>query len=460
MISLRPSLAAALVAAFLLLIGCAQPPPSEAEASAEPIASVDARPDWADDAVIYELFVRDFTPEGTFRAVIPRLPELKALGITTIWLMPIHPVGEERRKGTLGSPYAVRDYQAVNPRFGTLGDFRALVEAVHAQGMHLIIDWVANHTAWDHAWIEAHPDWYTADATGAITHPVGTDWTDVADLDYDVPAVQSAMIEAMRFWVEDVGIDGFRCDVAELVPQPFWEAAIDTLRGVKPVLMLAEGADPWLYEAGFDVTYAWDTYHALKRIWAGAPADTLYALLEDEAETYPEGALRMRFATNHDETAWDAPPVVLFDGQAGAQAAAAAVLTLPGIPLVFNGQEVGDGQQIRLFEKDELDFSQNPATRAFYQNLLTLHGRNAALRTGTLTPLVRDPDVLLHERQEGDERVVVAVNVRPEPRTVALPPTLAAQAMRDAFTGEVLAADSTLALGAYGVRLLEPTARP
>ena len=398
---------------LVLLAGCARPdlaPPPE------------PAPIEAGHAEIYELYLRSFTPEGTLRAAIPRLPELRALGVEVVWLMPIHPVGEDRRKGTLGSPYAVRDYTAVNPRFGTMDDFRAFVEAAHASGLRVIIDWVANHTAFDHDWTTAHPEWYTKDETGAITHPEGTDWTDVADLNYAAPGLRDAMRDAMRFWVEDVGIDGYRCDVAELVPLEFWEDAIAELRAVKPVLMLAEGAAPELYDAGFDLTYAWDTYGALKAIWQGAPADTLFAVLDAERTAYGD-APRMRFTTNHDETAWDDTPLGLFGGPDGAQAAAVLAATLPGAFLVYNGQEVGDPQRLPLFEKVAIDWDADPAMRAFFAVLLARRDASTALRGGRIERVEHDApeDVIAFRRVPGDESVLVVVNTRGRAVTVTLP---------------------------------------
>ena len=249
--------------------------------------AVAERPKWVDNAVIYELFVQDFTPEGTFEAIIPRLRELKKLGVTTLWLMPIHPYGVERKKGTLGSPYAVRDYFDVNPDFGTKQDFQDLVDAVHAEGMHIIIDFVANHTAWDNAWLAEHPEWYTRDSAGTITHPQGTDWTDVADLNYDNPDVRQAMKQAMKYWVEAFNIDGYRCDVAEMVPLDFWEDAIAEVRRIKPVMMLAEGEAPELHRTGFDLTYSWKLYGALKDVWNGAPASDFVRVLEEQKKAFP-----------------------------------------------------------------------------------------------------------------------------------------------------------------------------
>ena len=408
---------------LLALAGCTDTDTLDAPPPTSEPAAVVTPAEWVDEAVVYELYVRSFTPEGTFSAIIPRLGELQELGATVLWLMPIHPVGEERKKGELGSPYAIRDYKAVNPRFGTMEDFRALVDSVHARDMKIIIDLVANHTARDNDWVEQHPEWYTTDSTGAIVHPEGTDWTDVADLNYDDPDLRTAMTDAMRFWVEDVGIDGYRCDVAELVPMDFWEDAITELRSIKPVMMLAEGADPELHGAGFDVTYSWNTYHTLKRIWDGAPADTLFAVLAEEQAALPPGAERLRFTTNHDETAWDATPLELFDGTEGAQAAAVVAATLPGLLLLYNGQEVGDTQQLPLFEKVTIDWDADPAMRAFYDDLLERRAANPAFIEDTFEPIEHDAsgDVMAYYRGTREERQLVAVNVRDREVTTTLP---------------------------------------
>ncbi len=413
-------------ALLIALAGCASPsvdaPESAPAMAAEPSAA-NAPASGAEDAVVYELYVRSFTPEGTFRAIIPRLDELKELGATVLWLMPIHPVGELNRKGTLGSPYAIRDYKAVNPRFGTMGDFRALVDAVHGRDMKIIIDLVANHTAWDNGWIEAHPEWYTRDSTEAITHPPGTDWTDVADLNYDDPALRAAMRNAMRFWVEEVGIDGYRCDVAELVPADFWREAIAELRTIKPVLMLAEGGSADLYDAGFDLTYAWGFYHVLKQVWRGAPADTLVATLAAERARFPADPGRLRFTTNHDETAWDDTPLALFGGTDGAQAAAVVAATLPGAFLVYNGQEVGDTQRLPLFEQVPIQWDRDPAMRAFYHDLLARRATHPTLLHGAFEPVPHDEtdDVLAYYRIAGQDTALVAVNVRDRVVTTTLP---------------------------------------
>lgn len=435
--------------------------PQAPEATAADTTAAHERPDWVNQAVIYELFVRNFTPEGTFRAIIPRLQELKSLGVTTLWLMPIHPVGEKGRKGELGSPYAIQDYFDVNPRFGTKDDFRALVDAVHAAGMYLIIDFVANHTAPDNAWVTEHPDWYTQDAAGTPTHPEGTDWTDVADLNYDEPAVREAMQEALYFWVREFDIDGYRCDVAEMVPMDFWSTAIDSLHAIKPVMMLAEGENPELHAHGFDVTYSWKPYHALKDVWKGEAVSTYLDVVAEEQEAFPADALRLRFTTNHDETAWDNPPTILFGGQDGARAAAVMTALLPGIPLLYNGQEAGTDEKIPLFEKSSMDFSAHPEMRAFYTNLLSLHHQHPALQSNTFEVLAPEAeDVALFARGSGDDRLIVAVNVRDTASSIELPEALGTTGLVDARTGQpVPAADGVLSLPPYGYLIARHAAR-
>ncbi len=446
---------ALLLASLMLWSGCASEAAEGDAAVAEPPSENAVRPDWVDDAVVYEVFVRDFTPEGTFQAMIPRLGELQELGVTTLWLMPIHPVGEERRKGELGSPYAVQDYFGVNPRFGTEEDFRALVDSVHARGMHLIIDLVANHTAWDNAWVEEHPEWYTTGADGEIVHPEGTDWTDVADLNYDSDALRAEMTRAMVYWVEEFGIDGYRCDVAEEVPLDFWEAAIEEVRAVKPVMMLAEGEDPALHRHGFDLTYSWELYGTLKDVWEGAPLGAFFDLIEEQDEAFPEEALRLRFITNHDETAWDAPPPVLFDGLQGSKAAAVLMLTVPGVPLLYNGQEVGVSEDDGFFDKSPIDWTQNPELRTFYKNLLNLYDRSAALRDGELEALSVEDGAALFERVADGESVLVAVNVRDEAATVSLPDARQGAVLTDVLNGGgEMDAGEALELEPHGFRVL------
>ena len=436
----------------LLFAGCAADPATETPAvDTDSVAVEVERPNWVENAVLYEVFVRSFTEEGTFQAIIPRLGALKAMGVTTIWLMPIHPVGEAERKGRLGSPYSVRDYRAVDPAFGTLEDFRALVDATHERGMTLLLDWVANHTARDHAWTQIHPDWYTQNDAGAIVHPEGTDWTDVADLNYDNPAMHEAMQAEMQYWVEEFGVDGFRCDVAGMVPEQFWRAAIAELRAVKPLMMLAEGDDPWLHEAGFDLTYGWNTFHALKNVWSGASPDSLYAQLEAEQAAYPADALRLRFITNHDETSWDEAAVTMYDGVEGTKAAMAVATTLPGVPLLYNGQEVAAPQRMNLFEDEKIDWSLNPDLREFYTALLGLSRNSEALRAGSFTPISAGANVIAFVREHETERVLVVVNPRSSEQDVVLPEAALGTAMQDVFSN--VEASTAFSLAPHGIRV-------
>ena len=317
-----------LVAAVLstgLLVGCGGPSDESADAPSATTAveTVDGvgEPDWVKEAVVYEVFVPDFSEEGTFRGVIDRLDELEAMGVNTLWLMPIHPVGEKRAKtdiGALGSPYAVRDYKGVNPAYGGEEQFRALVDSVHARDMKIIIDWVANHTAWDHPWIEEHPEYYTeGPIDGRFTVPLmdgdTTDWTDVVDLNYDNEEMRAEMIDAMQYWVREYNIDGYRCDVAHEVPLDFWETAIDSVEAVKPVLMLAEAGETEMHEVGFDQSYAWAYYGTLKRVWEeGDSVSHLATQVDTTLDDLVPQARRLRFTTNHDESMWDATPPELF----------------------------------------------------------------------------------------------------------------------------------------------------
>lgn len=347
-----------------------------------------ARPsaDWVRDAVIYEVYVRSFSKEGTFKALEKGIPELKRLGVTVLWLMPIHPIGELNRKGRLGSPYAVQDYYAVNPEFGTLDDFRSLVRTVHDHNMKIIIDLVANHTAWDSKLLFEHPDWFTHNEEGAIVSP-NSDWSDVADLNYDHHELKKWMIEMMKYWVRDIGIDGFRCDVAEMVPTNFWERARKELDRIKPIIMLSEGTIPEHHVEAFDLTYSWNVYDVLGKVIAGStPVSIFDTILRTEKMQFPGGSLRMRFNTNHDKNAWDAPAVVKFTPH-GAMATAVLTFILPGVPLIYNGEEAGNDKRLDLFDKVDIDWSKNPDFRSLYEKLTSLRARHPALRGGNYVSL-------------------------------------------------------------------------
>lgn len=411
-----------------------------------------------DQLAIYEVFVRNFSPEGTFKGVIAGLDSLKSLGVNTLWLMPIHPVGEEKRKGTYGSPYAVKDFYDVNPEFGSKEDFKALVDAAHSKGMYLIIDLVANHTSFDNAWTKEHPEWYTRDDSGQIIPPVA-DWSDVADLNYDNPAVPEEMTKVMEYWVKEFNIDGYRCDVAEMVPVTFWKTAIDRIKAIKPVVMLAEGAKAELYEAGFDYTYGWEVYHQLKKIFGGEPVASFAEVAQKEAAKVPAQGRLMRFVTNHDETSWDDVPVNLFKSREGSLAAFAASIYLPSIPLIYNGQEVGHPQKMNLFEKSTIAWNDNAFMRESYQKMLSIYHQEAVLRGSEITfPENSSKDVIMYQRGTGEQSLFVLVNVRAGLSKVELPVELQGRTMLNLLTGKTVMLQKDLNIIDYGVYILKPAA--
>ena len=388
-----------------------------------PFADTQARVSapWVRDAVIYSVYLRSFSPEGTFKGLERRIPELKELGITTLWLMPVHPVGVKNRKGTLGSPYAVQDYYGINPEFGTMDDFKQLLATVHAAGMKLIIDMVANHTSWDSKLMEEHPDWFTRNEKGEIIPP-NADWHDVADLDYSKAGLRTYMKEMLVWWVRDIGIDGFRCDVAEMVPTDFWEDVRDALDAVKPVMMLSEGSIPEHHRKAFDLTYAWNVYDALEPVFSGKRAlAVLDQVLGTERLQFPRGSLRMRFVTNHDKNAWEAPAVKKF-GPAGLKVATVLVNTLPGVPLLYNGEEVANDRPLDLFEKVAIDWTRPRAMGDMNRMLYALRRTNRALIDGGFERVKgdREKDVYAYMRTAGTSRVFVVLNFSKEERGVKL----------------------------------------
>jgi glycosidase len=357
------------------------------------------------------------------------------MGVDILWLMPIHPIGQVHRKGSLGSAYSVADYLAVNPDHGTFEDFKRLVASAHARGMNVIIDWVANHTAWDHPWVAQHPDWYKRDAAGKIHACVFDNgrelehWTDVVGLDYRQPALWDAMIEAMAFWVREAGIDGFRCDVAGLVPTAFWNRARAELDRIKPVFMLAEWSAPELHAQAFDMTYDWTLYELMKGLAAGTskPAE-LARWVEQLPHGFPADAYRMLFTSNHDKNSWEGSDAELYGASFKAFAVLAA--TLPGMPLVYGGQEAVLGKRLAFFEKDAIDWKSLDLA-SFYAGLLALKHSHPALRNGAAGGAVEVVDtgndqVFAFRRRLDGDAVEVAVNLSAVEQAVAAGPLGAA----------------------------------
>ena len=337
-------------------------------------------PEWAKDASIYEVNVRQYTPEGTFEAFANHLPRLQQLGVKILWFMPIHPISEIERKGTLGSYYSVADYKAVNPEFGTFDDFKALVEKAHSMGFKVILDWVANHTGWDNHWIYNNPEWYTHDEDGNIIAPID-DWSDVADLNFDIPEMQASMIDALKFWVAEANIDGYRCDVAGMVPTGFWNDARAALDSIKPVYMLAEDeGETALLEKAFNSNYGWSFHHLMNSIANGeADVSELREYFEKIDSSYPAGSYPMQFTCNHDENSWNGTVYSRLGNAVETMAALSFVV--PGMPLIYSGQEASLNKSLEFFEKDEIDW-ENPEMQQFYQKLIQLKKDNKALWNG------------------------------------------------------------------------------
>jgi glycosidase len=379
-----------------------------------------ARPtaDWVKDAVIYEIYPRQYSAKGDFNSITADLDRLQNLGVTVLWLMPIHPVGQAKKKGSIGSPYAVRDYYAINPDYGTAADLKRLVAESHRRGMKVIIDIVANHTAWDSVLMKT-PAFYMRNERGEIIPPVA-DWADVADLNYDNPELRRYMIEMLKFWVREYDLDGFRCDVAGFVPTDFWEAARAEVDKVKSdTVWLAEWESPDLLVKAFDLDYSWANHSALMNVLQGAlPASEIRRVWETDRAKMPRGALRMRFSDNHDERR-----AIARFGERGALAAQALVFTMDGVPLVYNGMEAGDTTESgapALFEKLPIFWpisERRPEFPRFYRAMIQLRKNSAALRRGDLRWLKNSDEnrVLTFKRTWQTEEILVAVNMTSAP---------------------------------------------
>ncbi|MFL6257473.1 MAG: alpha-amylase family glycosyl hydrolase [Pyrinomonadaceae bacterium] len=374
-------------------------------------------PAWVRGGVIYEIYPRQFSEAGDFAGITAQLDRLKELGVNILWLMPIHPIGQEKKKGPVGSPYAVRDYYAVNPDYGTGADLKRLVSEAHRRGMKVIIDVVANHTSWDSVMMKT-PEFYVRDAAGQITYP--HDWSDVAELNYDNPQLRRYMIDMLKFWLRDYDLDGFRCDVAAEVPTDFWEQARAELDKVKTdILLLAEADKPELLVRAFDLDYSWPLHGTLNDVLQGRKSATAFRQTweADEAK-YPRGALRMRFSDNHDEKR-----ALARFGEGGALAASALMLTLDGVPMLYNGMEVGDTTESgdpALFYRLPIFWpieKRRPEFPRFYRQMIALRKANATLTGGRLEWLHNSDEsrVVTFARQHGAEEVIVAINFSNRP---------------------------------------------
>lgn len=371
-----------------------------------------------EDVVMYQVNPRVFAPNASFNAVGEYLDSIQQLGVNVVWFMPINEVGKEN---SVNSPYCVKDYKGVNPEFGTMDEFKQVISRCHEKGMSVIMDWVANHTSWDNAWL-VHKDWYTQDGEGTIISPAGTGWNDVADLNFDNQEMRLAMIDAMTFWVDSVGIDGFRCDAADFVPFNFWKQAVDSLRSrsERPLLMLAEGKRKDHYAAGFDMDYAWNFLEGVREVFLkDSCASTLFDIDRAEYDSIPAGKIKLRFTTNHDESA-KMSPIWEFKGDRGAMAAFVLSSYLHGGPLIYGSQEVGYPERINFFNYCPMDWAANPALRKEFEQLMRLYNEYPAIRKGSLKAYP-GCNALSFEKGAAGERILILVNVRDAKQAIALP---------------------------------------
>lgn len=360
---------------------------------------------WARNTNIYEVNIRQYTPEGSFAAFAKHLPRLKSMGVEILWLMPITPISEAVRQGSLGSYYACSSYTAINPEYGDMDDFKQLVKAIHAQGMYVIIDWVANHTGWDHHWTKEHPDWYVLDAEGNFTEKNG--WHDVIDLNYSNKDMRAAMIEAMQFWVKETGIDGFRCDMAHLVPLDFWKEARKACDVIKHLFWLAE-CEVSDYHQAFDVSYAWHWMHTTEKYTKGEfDLQSIQQVLHGYSQ-YPAGAHKLFFTSNHDENSWNGTEYEKYGRAALPWSVFTA--TWKGVPLIYSGQELPNEKRLAFFDKDLIEWNEAPMLHDWYTRLLGLR-KQACLQEAEIFVLpVSHPHIIAYVRRHQGKVVLVLLN--------------------------------------------------
>jgi len=415
-----------------------------------PFASV---PD-TKDVAMYEVNISAFSSTKNLAGVTSRLDSIKALGINTVWLMPTYPVG---RLKSFGSPYCVMNYLQVSPSFGTLGDLRTLVSTAHSKGMSVILDWVADHTSWDNPWI-ANKSWYKQDGSGNIIAPPGTTYTDVAALNYNSADMRKAMIKAMKYWVLEANIDGYRCDYADAIPTDFWSQAIDSLNhtGHKLVL-LSEGSRAANLSSGFAINFGWNFYGAVVNVFGSGQANAsgIGSANGQDISSIPSGTYMLHFTDNHDYDNTGAAPLAIYNGKSGSLAAFAITINMGGVPLVYSGQEVGVSANQVINQNTSINWSSNPDLLAAYKKLILFRNTSAAVKAGSVT-LFNDPDVVVFERISGAETVLVIANTRNKVINYAVAPGLQSTNWNDALnTGNTVSLQTNLSLQPYAYYVLK-----
>ena len=421
------------------------------------------------DVVMYQVNPRVFAAHDSFKAVNSHLDSIKALGTNVVWFMPVCEIGRDEKSKS--SPYCVRDYKDINPEYGTIEDFRNSIAECHKRGMCVIMDWVANHSSWDNKWIAEHPEWYTQDENGDIIHPEGTNWEDVADFNFDNQEMRLAMIDAMKFWVTEVGLDGFRCDAADFVPFDFWKQCLDTLRAIpdRKLLMLAEGARKDHFDAGFEMNYAWGYMATLRKVFGQrgpstgvtengrfrgpVPASALFEADAEEYEGIPEGCVKLRFTTNHDETD-KMSPIREFHGERGSMAAFVATISIHGGALIYGSQEVGYPGRINFFQYVPIDWQANPDLNSEYTKLLSIYKSHPAIRKGSIKPFP-DEHVLAFEKEYENDCVLVLSNLFQEFTEIETPEGWAGRKCTDLVSGKTVTLGGKIALDPYEYLILQ-----
>ena len=417
-------------------------------------------PDWSKNATIYEVNVRQYTKEGTFKSFENHLPRLKAMGIDIIWLMPINPIGVKNRKGTLGSEYSVKDYYDINPEYGNKEDFKHLVTKIHNMGMHVIVDWVANHSAWDNELTQKHPDWYTKNKENNFQPTPWYDWDDVVDFDYNNPEMRKYMTEAMKFWVKDFNIDGYRCDVAGFIPVDFWENVRSELDEIKPVFMLAEWESRDLHKKAFDMTYSWTLFDKMKDATTNNKGiGGLVEYMAHDQNAFPKNGYRMTFTDNHDMNSWNGTPLKNFG--AGLNTAIVFSNVINGMPLVYSGQEAGLDRSLKFFDKDEIVWDAFPKADLFTK-LFVLKHKNHALWNGDfggdMVRIYNDKmdKIISFSREKDNDKIVPILNFSNEKVTVKLNSKYEKGTYKELFSGKeyILKGDDVLTLKPWGYLVL------
>lgn len=404
------------------------------------------------DIVMYEVNLKAFSNEGNLKGLQNKLDHIKDLGINVVWLMPIYPIGTVK---SVGSPYAIKDYKDVNTEFGNLEDLRNLVKEAHKRDMAVILDWVANHTAWDHPWIQ-NKAWYKQNSAGEIISP--DSWTDVAKLNYDSQNMRKEMINAMKYWVLEANVDGYRCDHTDGVPADFWKQAIDELNKIpnRKLIMFAEGVRNDLFSSGFQMNFGWNFYSKLKDVYnKNQPTSTLAAANTTDYQNITGDNQVLRFTSNHDDNAWDNTPIAIFNGKQGAMTAFLLTSYMGGVPMIYNGQEVASPLKLSFFFKTPIDWSINPEVTQEYKKIIALRKQSVAIKRGTINHYQNNSNVVAFKKTSGSEEILVLANVRDQAIDYSVDASLKAKQWKNAFTEADVSVANTINLAPYAYIVLK-----